>query len=485
MAGLTDSGLDILRLPEILAVLRQRGVDAFQDLVSPGDQVDTSDSSAIGRMIGIISEPLSDLWEVAQQVYSAFDPNSASGIALDNLVALGGLVRQQQTFSTTQELLTGDNGTTLSSGLVFGSTTSAYQWQLLPTINLVPTSATGVGVFPSTVADSTLYTLTYATTSTTNTVSYTSGVGATRDSIIAGMAALITSSHPTLTPTITGAGSTGVLYVQRVDEFSTVDFTSSANLAISKVIKLGEVQATTVGPISADVNTITNILTPVIGLDSVTNIVSAALGRNVETDEELRERFRNAKFERASNIIESLYSALINLEGVEEVVIYENDTNTTNSQGVPAHSFMPILLGGVGSEIALKIWENKPMGIQSFGDTQVTIYDSQGYAHGIGYQRPDPVPIYISIDITADPNFPASGPDQIKSAIISYFDANQGIGDDVVYSRLYTPINSVPNFQVDNLTIGTAPSPVGTSNIVIPFDALATISAANILINGV
>lgn len=31
MAGLTDSGLDILRLPEILAVLRQRGVDSFQD----------------------------------------------------------------------------------------------------------------------------------------------------------------------------------------------------------------------------------------------------------------------------------------------------------------------------------------------------------------------------------------------------------------------------------------------------------------------
>ena len=85
---------------------------------------------------------------------------------------------------------------------------------------------------------------------------------------------------------------------------------------------------------------------------------------------------------------------------MEEVVIYENDTNTTNAQGVPAHSFMPILLGGVGSEIALKIWENKPMGIQSFGDTQVTIYDSQGYAHVIGHQRPDPVPVLSLIHIS-------------------------------------------------------------------------------------
>jgi uncharacterized phage protein gp47/JayE len=484
MAGLTDSGLDILRLPEILAVLRARGVNAFQDLVAPGDQVDTSDSSAIGRVIGIISEPLSDLWEVAQQVYSAFDPNSASGTALDNLVALGGLVRQQQTSSTTQMLITGDNGTVLSSGLVFGSTTSAYQWNLLPTISLTPTSATGVGVFPSTVADTTLYTLTYSTNSTTNTISYTSGVGATRDSILSGIAGVVSSSHPSLTSNVTGAGSSGVIYIRRVDEFSTVDFTSSANLAISKVIKIGEAQASVVGPVAADANTITNILTPVIGLDSVTNIISASLGRNIETDEQLRERFRNAKFQRASNIIEALYSALINLEGVEEVVIYENDTNTTDSRGVPAHSFMPILLGGIGSEIALRIWENKPMGIQSFGDTPVTIYDSQGYAHVIAYQRPDPVPIYISIDITADPNFPASGSDQIKSAIVAYFDNNQGIGDDVVYSRLYTPINSVPDFQVDSLRIGTIPTPTATSNIVINFDQLATISTSNILVNG-
>lgn len=485
MAGLTDSGLDILRLPEILAVLRQRGVDAFQDLVSPGDQVDTSDSSAIGRVIGIISEPLSDLWEVAQQVYSAFDPNSASGIALDNLVALGGLVRQQQTFSTTQELLTGDNGTTLQPGLVFGSTVSAYQWSLLPTVVLTPTSATGVGVFPSTIADSTLYTLTYSTNSTTNTVSYTSGVDATRDSIVAGMASVIASSHPTLSAAVTGTGSTGILYVQRVDEFSTVDFTSSSNIAISKVMKIGEVQASVTGPISADVNTITNILTPVIGLDSATNIVAASLGRNIETDEELRNRFRDAKFERASNIIEALYSALINLEGVEEVVIYENDTDVTDIRGVPPHSFMPILLGGTGSDIANAIWENKPMGIRSFGDTVVTIYDTQGFAHNIGYERPDPVPVYININITTDPNFSGSGVDQIKSAIVSYFDQNQGIGDDVVYSRLYTPINSVPNFQVDSLTIGTSPSPTGTSNILIDFSQIATISATNIIISGV
>lgn len=482
MAGLTDSGLQIERLPEILAALRAKASDVFQDQVAPGDVVDVSDSSAIGRMIGIISEPLTDLWEVAQQVYSAFDPNSSSGIALDNLVALGAMVRQEQTFSTAQILITGDTGTTIDEGTVFGSTFDASQFALVSDVALSATAATGIAVYPGVVTDSTLYTITYAGTTTTNTINYTSGTGATIDNILTGIKAVIDSSHPTLTSNITGVGASALLNIQRVDEFSTVNF-SATNLIIAKSSKIGTAQATVAGPIKAPTGSIVNILTPKIGLDSISNIAPVSVGRNRETDEELRVRFRNAKFEKANNIIEALYSALINLEGVEEVVIYENDTNVTDSKGIPAHSFMPIVLGGVGSNIAEAIWENKPMGILSFGDTQVTIYDSQGYAHVIGYQRPDPVPIYITINITADTNFPSTGPDEIKSALINYFDQNQSIGEDVVYSRLYTPINSIENFQVDSLRIGTTPSPTGTTNIAIDFDQIATISASNIIVN--
>jgi uncharacterized phage protein gp47/JayE len=56
------------------------------------------------------------------------------------------------------------------------------------------------------------------------------------------------------------------------------------------------------------------------------------------------------------------------------------------------------------------------------------------------------------------------------------------IGDDVIYSRLYSPINAVPGFTVNSLKIGTAPSPTGVVNIPITFDHVATITADKITV---
>jgi uncharacterized phage protein gp47/JayE len=482
--GLTDVGFVNKRLSDILTDKRAKAVQLFQDLVLPGDVVDTSDSSILGRLIAIDAAGEALIWEQMQEIYAAFDPNSATGIALDNLVALGGITRQSATFSTAQVILSGDNGTLVASGLTIGSTTDASQWTLLSPVALSPTSATGATFSPLVIADNTLYSITYSSISTSNSINYTSGTGATAASIVAGISALVGTSHPTLKASIIGT----TVNLSRVDEFSVVSFTSSTNLGITKVQKIGEVQSTVSGPVNAEVNTLTTILTPQLGWDSVTNPIAASAGRDLETDEQLRLRFRETKFERASNILEALYSSLISLEGVQEVRIYENDTDVTNEFGVPPHSFMPIVLGGLSSDIAESIWSNKPMGIRSFGDTVVVIYDSQGvdgsqgFAHSIGFERPDPVPAYITMTIETDSNFPATGKDDIRSNLIAYF-AGLGIGDDVVYSRLFTPINLTQGFQVDSLFIGTSPNPTGTGNVVIDFDQIASLSSENIIIN--
>lgn len=477
--GLTSLGFVNKRLSDILTEKRAKAVQLFQDLVAVGDVVDTSDSSILGRLIALDAAGEALIWEQMQDIYGAFDPNSATGFALDNLVALGGITRQGATYSTAQVVLSGDNGTLVASGLTIGSTVDASQWTLLSPVALSPTSATGATFSPLVVADSTLYTITYSSISTSNSVNYTSGTAATAATIVAGIASLVGTSHPTLTATASG----NTVNLARVDQFAVVSFTSSSNLGITKVQKIGEVQSSVTGPVNAEVNTLTNILTPQLGWDSVYNPTAASPGRDLETDSELRLRFRETKFERASNIIEALYSSLISLENVQEVRIYENDTDTTDSLGVPAHSFMPIVLGGLSSEIAESIWENKPMGIRSFGDTVVVIYDSQGFAHNIGFERPAPVPIYITLNLETDSNFPATGPDDIRSALVAYF-ANLGIGDDVIYSRLYTPVNSVAGFQVDSMYIGTSANPTGTGpTIPIAFNQIASISSANILIN--
>ena len=473
--GLTDNGFTVKRLQDLKADDDALAVALFQDLVSPQDIVDTSASSAIGRLIGLHIPSLADLWEVAQQVYLAFDPNSATGIALDNLVAYGGLIRGEQTFSTAQALFTGDVGTLIDAGLTVRGTTTGEDFTVRSSVTINATGASGIGVQATTVADSTLYTITYAGATTTNTISYTSGIGATQASIQAGIKAVVDASHPTLTATITS----NILYIDRVSVFDTVNFTSSVNIGITKSRKVGSLTAVNAGPITGEANTITSIQTPKTGWDAVTNPTAVVPGEDVETDEELRERFRQSKYIRATNILEALYSDLISLANVIEVQIYENDTDVVDSNGVPAHSFLPIILGGDPLEIAESIWENKPLGIRSYGNTTQTIYDSQGFPHEIGFERPNPVDIYIRMDLTTDANYPQNGDDLIKSNLTS---TDFGIGDDVIYSRLYTPINSVPGHQVNSLEVSLDGMTWNTNNIVVPFNGIANLETANILI---
>lgn len=482
MAGVTDAGFVIKRLADILADDRALAVQLFQDLVQPGDTVDTSDSSALGRLISLAAPSEADLWEAAQEVYAAFDPNSATGIALDNLVAYAGIIRKEQTFTTSSILVAGDINTLIPVGQTVSSSTTGKQFTTTSAISLSPSNASGITVSVIAVQNSTAYTISYSNTTSTNTISYTSDASATVSEIINGLQSVIVSAHPSLNSSVVGTGASSTLVIDRDDVFQTVNFVTSVNLGVTKVRTVGEVVATESGPLDQPANTIDTILTPTLGWDSVINPIAASSGEDRETDEELRLRFRNGKFDRATNSIDSIYSALINLNGVTEVTIYENDTSLPDSNGVPGHSFLPIVSGGLSTEIANAIWENKPIGILSYGNTTVSINDQQGFPHAISFSRPNPVVIYISMDITTDVNFPANGQDRIRSALIEYFAANFGTGDDVIYSRLYTPINSIPGHQVDSLTVGTTPSPTGEVNVPIAFDQIASLNSLNIII---
>ena len=477
MAGLTSTGLVIKRLPEVLAELKQKEVELFADLVPEGEVVDTTDSSTLGRLASLAAPSAADIWEAIQQVHSAFDPNSNTGIAQDNLYALGGITREEATSTTAQVLVKGDSGTFITPNSVVSSSVTGKQFNVVNGIALNPKVASGVDVNILLLANSTAYTITYATTTTTSNITYTSDVSATAVEILNGLKALVDSAHPSLKAVILGT----TLQLMRVDVFQTVEFSTTANLGIVKVSTVGDVRANESGPIVQVVNSIDKIDTPILGWDSVINPLVASVGTNRETDEEYRTKFRNSKFDRATNTLEAIYSALLKVATVEEVIIYENDTDVTDANGVPRKSFLPIVIGGVSVDIAKSIWENKPIGISSVGNTTVSVQDIQGFAHDISFQRPNPVPVYITMSRTTDSSYPADGDNKIKAALVAHFNSLR-VGEDIVYSRLYTPINTVPGHQINSMFIGTSPSPVGTANVVVPFSSVATISDMNIII---
>jgi uncharacterized phage protein gp47/JayE len=480
MAGLTPTGLTIKRLPEIIAGLQVTAEQIFADLAPTGDVVDTSAITALGRLIGLVAPSHADIWETLQDVHNSFSPQHASGIALDNIVALSGIARLPLSSARAHCLLTGDNNTSLSLAAKVSSSTTRRIFSLLAPVKLTPAKACGVAMSVGTVQASTVYRLSYTVDGiTVIDVSINSGAAPTAASILTALQAAILATHSaSFTAVIIGT----LLWVKRSDPFQPVTFTASANLVFSKAQQIAVFECDVAGPAVQFGGTIDTIAVPVLGWDSVVNPLDASSGRNVETDPELRERFRVSKYFQAVNILEAMVDALKNVPEVVDVMVYENDTDTTDSYGVTPHAFMPIVLGGLTTSIGEAIWQNKPTGVKSIGNTTVSIADSQGLQHPISFFRPTLTRLYIKMTIQSTGLLVGNADVMIKDALVAKIKAENKIGTDVIYSRLYTPINSVAGFQINALTLGTAPNPTGMVNIVIPFNAVATLDAADITI---
>lgn len=478
MAGLTRQGLEIKTLDDVLTDYRNLAIALFSDLVASGDAVDVGPDSALGRLIGVASPSQVDLWELAQLINNSFNPATALGIYLDNIVALSGVTRLSASPTQSQVILEGSLGTSVSSpmGKAYSSTTKQVYSIQTPVV-LNTSLASGVGISAPTVSDNTNYTFTCSVDGVNTTViTYNSGSGASSTSVLDGLKSLIDTQ---LSDILTTYYKQGLLFVDNKDLLQTANF-SVSGVVIEKVRKLGVVVCDNVGPVDQPAGTIDTISVPIIGWDSISNPVAAAQGRNVETDAELRERFRNSKYTRATNIIEALYSELLAVVGVTQVMIYENDGDVVDEHGVLPHSFMVLINGGFSQDIGKAIWRNKPTGIRSQGNSSVVIQDSYGNNKTVNFSRPNYVDLYITIDIETTDLFPEGGYDTIRQNLADYFSTYQ-MGKEVLYSRLYTPINAVPGHYINSLFIGKESSPSGTSNMPIAFNEMVRVLPQNII----
>lgn len=475
MAGVTSSGFVTKRFTEVLEGLREQAVPVFQDLVTPGDFVDTSDSTVIGRLIGLTSPAISEVWEAMQQVYAAFDPNTSSGIALDNLVSIGGLTRRAASSTKFSSLVWGDTNTSIPPGSGVKGSTSPAQFINPIGVTLSASSMSGAGfqITDTTVGNN--YSISLASTSGITNISTTALAGETADVILGRLNTQLSGST-----VYTSWVVDETLYVKLQQHYSSFNTSVVGDIAVMKVAKRLEFSAETDGPIDVPMNTVNNITTPVLGWDTVENPVPASVGSDVETDTQLRERFRVSKFLRASNTQDSLYSALLELAGVQEVRLYINDTDLTNSIGLAPHSFLALVLGGIDIDIARTIWKHTPLGIKGYGGQTVTLETTQGTEYIVRFDRPVYVPLFVEIDLTTDASFPDGGQELIREALVDYFQSSQTIGGKVVYSRLFNPVNSIPGHEIVTLKIGTSSGSLTETTLNMAYNEIAILPPSNI-----
>ena len=106
-----------------------------------------------------------------------------------------------------------------------------------------------------------------------------------------------------------------------------------------------------------------------------------------ETDASVRARIRHSLAGRSTGTADALLAAVKGAKGVRDARLYVNDTDSTDSIGIPAHSIVVVTAGGNGEAVAQAIFDKKPPGIGTWGSTTVTVPDAQGNGHPVSFTR--------------------------------------------------------------------------------------------------
>lgn len=227
---------------------------------------------------------------------------------------------------------------------------------------------------------------------------------------------------------------------------------------------------------------IVDIVNPNTAVSSITHTNIEELGVEEETDSSLRKRFAEAITGVGSATLEAITGAVSRVSGVRACIVNENDTDTTNSKGIPPHSFEVLVHApeSLNQQIADAIFSRKPIGIKSYGDIPVEVLDVSGETQIVRFSRVADLNVYVKMTVVKDSSFETDGVNQIKTALLEYV-AGLGVGGDVVISQMYKYIFSVAGVtDVTSLTLSTDGSSYSASNIVLDTDNIAVLSAQNV-----
>jgi len=438
--GLTATGF----VPKTFDVIRTEIADAMR--AAFGLSIDMGDRSIFGQIVAIISEREAIIWELAEQVYSSQDPDKAAGASLDALCLLTGTFRPGPLASTVTLTLTGTPATPVPAG---------NKAHALSTGTQVSTDSPGTITLLSSWVNSTTYALNDRVTNGGNTYICTDP----------GISAI--SGGPT--GTSSSIVDNGVIWRFMGQGTGAVDVPATA---------------TTTGPLTLTSGDVTVKDTAVGGWSGVINLADGITGRDLMTDEDLRMLRVEELSSAGKATIDAIEAVLLEITGVTAATIFDNNTDITNSDGVPPHAIECLVRGGADQDIRDALLGEVAAGIATYGNTSGTSTDSQGISHTVKFSRPVEIPIYVDVTLIKNAGtYPADGDAQVKAAIVAW-GQKQATGKDAVASAIVAQCFTITGvLDVTNVKIGTSPSPTTGATIAIASRQLATYDTSRITLN--
>ncbi|MGG1483545.1 baseplate J/gp47 family protein [Peribacillus castrilensis] len=223
-------------------------------------------------------------------------------------------------------------------------------------------------------------------------------------------------------------------------------------------------------------NTITIQSEPLEGITSVTNLEASAGGRDREEDIEYRARIINSPSAGGKATTPAIISALSQTSGVRSYNVIINNKSESDIYGNPGKSIHAYVLGGERQAVAETLFDSVAGGIETVGQESVMVEDISGILHEVRFDYAALVNIQVSLSIKTNSSFTTDGQNQLKNSLIEFIGGTdtQGtfwpglsMGQDVVFSQLFSKIYKVPGIEDVSLTIGPEGGPLTAGNIVI------------------
>lgn len=249
------------------------------------------------------------------------------------------------------------------------------------------------------------------------------------------------------------------------------------------------------GPIQLGISALTRIAQASPGWDAVTNLAAATIGSNVESRAEFELRRSLSVEKNAHGTPGAIRSAVFGVDGVIDVFVYDNFTNSTilygaTSYPIPAHSVYIGVVGGLSEEIARAIESKKDAGCGMTGNTTVELPDlNYSYPQPIydyQYNIPDSLPVKFLVTIANNSNLPANIAQLATQSVIATMSGANGaqrarMGGEIFASSYYGPIASISSaVQIIGIKVGvTTPN---LDSLSLGIDQEPVVSASDITV---
>ena len=229
---------------------------------------------------------------------------------------------------------------------------------------------------------------------------------------------------------------------------------------------MGNAEAEDTGEITnVEPNTITIVYNPDESIISVTNPEKASGGQDYEEDPQYRARLIAENANRPSPTLNGVRSALLNVQGVREVNIVENQFSVADKYGNPPYSVHIYCLGGNKQDIADCLIEHLAVGITLTGTTYCDAIDATGNTKRVYFDFATDRPISVQVKLKTNAEWNVDeGKDYVKETVVDFINQLE-MGDTVYLTKLYPQIYTIAGIDDAKILIGKSKDTLSADDI--------------------